>query len=103
MGDKLQLGALDIETKKYTPPCEATKGREYKCIDCDNRVIFKKGEIKRPHFAHYSQTNVCSYYEHPNEAQIHKDAKLLMQKMLNEKRLFLILQCTTVREDQKGV
>jgi len=88
MGDKLQLGALDIETKKYTPPSEATKGREYKCIDCDKRVIFKKGEIKRPHFAHYSQTNVCSYYEHPNEAQIHKDAKLLMQKMLNEKRLF---------------
>ena len=79
--EKLQLGAIDIQTKKYTSPSEATKGKEYKCVDCDKHVILRKGEVRRPHFAHYSQKNVCSYYEHPNEAQIHKDAKLLMQKM----------------------
>ena len=100
MGDKLQLGALDVETKKYTPPSEAIKRREYKCVDCDKRVILRKGEVRRPHFAHYSQTNVCSYYDHPNEAQVHKDAKLLMQKMLNEKRLiYFKRECLDCKND----
>ncbi len=87
MGVKLQMGAIDIETKKYTSPFDAVKGKKYECVDCKRPVILRKGNIRIHHFAHSAQTNVCTYYEHPNEAQIHKDAKFLMQKLLNEKRL----------------
>ena len=82
----LQLGAFDVETNKYVSPYEAVKGNSYKCIECEKKVIFRKGSIRRPHFAHAVQTNVCSYYEHPNETQIHKDAKMLLAKLLSEKR-----------------
>jgi len=80
------MGAIDIETNSYYSPSEALKGKTYKCTECGNRVIFRKGDIRVPHFAHYSQTNTCSYYEHPSESQIHKDAKLLMAKMLTERK-----------------
>jgi hypothetical protein len=88
MSEKLQLGAIENETKKYTLPFQAEKGKVYSCADCNQRVILRKGTIRRAHFAHFSPTNTCTYYEHPNESQIHKDAKFLMQKMLNDKRLF---------------
>ncbi len=87
MAEKFRLGAIDVETKKYILPFEATKGRKYECIDCKKAVVLRKGPIRVHHFAHYAQTNTCNYYDHPNEAQIHKDAKLLMQKLLNDKRL----------------
>lgn len=86
MAHKLQLGALDTETKQYVTPTEALKGTAYTCVECNNKVILKKGTIRKPHFAHHAQTNVCGYYDHPNESQIHKDAKLLMAKLLKEKK-----------------
>lgn len=86
MANKLQLGAIDTETKQYVTPTEALKGTAYTCVECNNKVILKRGTIRKPHFAHHAQTNVCSYYDHPNESQIHKDAKLLMAKLLKEKK-----------------
>ena len=83
----LSLGALHIITNKYSLPTLALKTEKYKCVECGKNVILKKGHIKRAHFAHYAQTNTCNYYDHPNEAQIHKDAKLLMVKLLTEKAL----------------
>ena len=81
----LQLGAIDISTELYTPPYKANKKTKYKCICCNELVIFKKGEIRKLHFSHYSQSQ-CLYYDHPNESQIHKEAKLL----LNDKRKIII-------------
>ena len=78
MSNHLQLGAIDIDKNMYVTPSNAIKGNSYKCIECDKKVILKKGKIRIPHFAHYAQTNTCHYYDHPNEAQIHKDAKMLM-------------------------
>ena len=46
----LQFGAIDTNTELYTPPYKATKNTQYKCICCNEFVIFKKGEIKKPHF-----------------------------------------------------
>lgn len=85
MSNALPLGAIDVESNMYFSPTEALKGRTYKCNDCGNRVILRKGELRKPHFAHYSQTNTCSYYDHPSESQIHKDAKELMKKLLTDK------------------
>lgn len=86
MTDKLQMGAIDTETNQYVSPTEALKGKNYKCIECDKKVILRKGTVRKAHFAHYAQTNVCSYYDHPNESQIHKDAKMLMAKLLTDRK-----------------
>ena len=77
----LKLGALNTKTNKYTRPNEADKISEYKCIECSEKVIFKKGAIRIPHFSHYAHSN-CTYYDHPNESQIHKDAKLKIRELL---------------------
>jgi hypothetical protein len=84
--NKIPLGAFDIITNEYVAPKYATKDKQYKCIDCENHVILRKGDIRVPHFAHYTQTSRCSYYEHPNETQLHKDAKFLMGQLLKDKR-----------------
>jgi hypothetical protein len=84
----LTLGAIDQESKQYVFPYEAVKGREYRCIDCDQKVIFRRGELRKAHFAHYAPTNTCNYYDHPNESQLHKDAKLLMARLLTERKKF---------------
>jgi hypothetical protein len=82
---KFYLGAFEQNTNKYTLPFFATKDKEYKCVDCAKKVILRKGNIRAHHFAHFAESN-CSYYDHPNESQIHKDAKLLLQKLLQEKK-----------------
>lgn len=84
--NKIPLGAFDIITNEYVAPKYATKDKNYKCIDCGSRLILRKGDIRVPHFAHYTQTSRCSYYEHPNESQLHKDAKFLMAQLLKQKR-----------------
>ena len=85
MSDKINLGAIEVETGKYVSPTEANKTNSYICIDCSGKVILRKGEIRRAHFSHYLQSAPCTYYDHPNESQIHKDAKLLMAQMLKDK------------------
>jgi hypothetical protein len=89
MSSHLQLGAIDTETNKYTLPSDAIKCKKYKCIECNKKVILRKGEVRKPHYAHYAQTNTCHYYDHPNEAQIHKDAKMLMAQLLKDKKEIL--------------
>ena len=82
MAEKYNLGAINIITKQYTSPNKADKTAKYQCTDCEQRVILRKGTIRKAHFAHYSPTNTCSYYEHPNESQLHKDAKYKLQEKL---------------------
>jgi len=85
MSEKLQLGALEKDTNKYTLPSNGEKAKQYKCVDCSQKVILRKGQVRRAHFAHFSPTNTCSYYEHPNESQMHKDAKHKLCERLNSK------------------
>lgn len=80
----MDLGAIEVESGDYCRPSSATKDKSYKCAECDQRVILRKGSIRRPHFAHYSKRE-CSYYEHPNESQLHKDAKFRMAEILKQK------------------
>jgi len=82
VSEKYNLGAINIITKQYTSPNKADKTAKYQCADCEQRVILRKGTIRKAHFAHYSPTNTCSYYEHPNESQLHKDAKYKLQEKL---------------------
>ena len=86
MSNHFSMGAINKTTNKYEYPKIATKGKnKYKCPCCEKDVIFKKGLIKQPHFAHYKSDNPCYYYDKPNESQIHKDAKLLLKTLLDNK------------------
>ncbi len=87
MTHHFSMGAINKVTNNYEYPKIATKGKnKYKCPCCEKDVIFKKGLIKQPHFSHYKSDTPCYYYDKPNETQIHKDAKLLMKSLLDNKK-----------------
>ena len=89
MSNHFSMGAINKTTTNYEYPKIANKINKYKCPFCDKDVIFRNGKIKQPHFAHYKSDNPCSYYKKPNESQIHKDAKLLMKTLLDNKNKIL--------------
>lgn len=85
MSNHFSMGAINKETLKYEYPKIASKENKYKCPSCDNDVIFKKGIKKQPHYSHKKSENPCYYYDRPSESQIHKDAKMLMKTLLDNK------------------
>lgn len=85
MTDQLQLGVIEKATNTYTLPSKAVKGVEYSCVDCGQRVILRRGPIRKAHFAHFSAETKCHFYEYPNESQIHKDAKFKLAERLKQK------------------
>jgi hypothetical protein len=100
MSIHFSMGAMNKSTSEYEYPRMASKINEYMCPECKKNVIFKKGKIKQPHFAHYKSDNCCNYYEKPSETQIHKDAKLLMKKLLNNKQSIIIhKKCSYCKPD----
>lgn len=88
---KFILGAFDINDN-YILPQNATKLKEYKCVECNNKVLLKKGKVRKAHFSHLSNNNSCNYYSHPNESQIHKDCKLKLAFILKNKIPLKILE-----------
>lgn len=85
MSNHFYMGAINKLTNDYEYPKIADRNNKYKCPNCEKDVIFRKGQIKQPHFAHYKSESPCYYYDKPSESQIHKDAKLLMKKLLDNK------------------
>ena len=90
------MGAINKTTNNYEYPKIANKSNKYKCPFCERDVIFKNGKIKQPHFAHYKSGNPCSYYEKPNETQIHKDAKLLMKTLLDIENVIIVIKVKNI-------
>lgn len=89
------MGAINRTTGQYEYTTIAAKTNKYDCPDCARQVIFKKGPVKRPHFAHKASNDPCTYYTKPSETQIHKDAKLVAKTLFDTKRLFCIaMTCT---------
>ena len=87
MTDLIKLGAINKKTNKYTHPLQANKYDEFKCIDCGNDVIIRQGKIRVHHFAHCKEDSKCDFYNKPNETQIHKNAKLLLKYILENKKV----------------
>jgi hypothetical protein len=86
----MNFGAIDGETKHYILPEKALKGNLYTCVECNQKVILRQGDIRVHHFAHLNPTTKCKYYENPGESETHKHAKLLLKKWLEEKRLITL-------------
>ena len=94
------MGAVDAETGNHIYPAVGQKGRNYKCPECGKPVIFRHGPIKAKHFAHKANSN-CTFYEHPNESQIHREAKKQMCTLLNNKGNLTIQRCCLTCSNMK--
>ena len=105
MSTHFSMGAVEIETSNHIYPAVALKGRNYKCPECQKPVIFRNGKIKAKHFAHTANSN-CTFYSHPNESEIHREAKRQMCAHLNNKRSLIIqrkcLICPQMKEYELG-
>ena len=99
-------GADDAETGEYSLPQYAIKSRNYTCPECFQKLILKKGNIKRHHFAHHSQEISCDFYNINNvnqynkihEGYLHKTAKIMLKKILEEsvgKKIYISRDCAT--------
>jgi hypothetical protein len=101
MSNHFSMGAINKNTNSYEYPKIANKINKYKCPYCEEDVIFRNGSINQPHFAHYKSNNPCYYYEKPNESQIHKDAKLLMKTLLdNKSSIFIERDCNYCKKNK---
>lgn len=98
----LLLGALKKGTSEYVYPAIANREDDHICPDCKRDLILRKGEIRVHHFAHCKSDNPCTYYSRPSEAQIHKDAKMLLKTLLDNKTpLKIITNCDPSCPDRK--
>lgn len=88
-----EFGAIQTDNNEYVLPYNAEKNKNYKCIGCQQKLILKKGKIRKCHFAHYSETN-CFYFEHPNESELHKEAKYKLASWLKQqKKIDIFMEC----------
>lgn len=55
---------------------DAERGQQYFCPSCAAPLVFRKGEVKTPHFAHKA-SDVCT-----QETIIHRTAKYLIQQVI---------------------
>lgn len=68
------LFAIDKNNIRYKATMDASKEIEYCCPICKDKVILKKGEFKKPHFAHISKNNCIYtlYYKEKTTSTKHK-------------------------------
>jgi hypothetical protein len=86
----LPLGAFKKGTTEYVYPAIANKSDKHVCPECAKDLILRAGSVRIKHFAHFKSDNPCSYYDKPSEAQIHKDAKMLMKMVLDNGRALTV-------------
>ena len=83
------LGAINKITKEYIYPKIINKNDKYICPECNKDLILKQGSIRIHHFAHSKDNQKCNYYNKPSESQIHKDAKMLLKKILENEQFVI--------------
>ena len=99
MSQLLSLGAINKLTGEYVYPKIANKKDEYICPECNKDLILVQGEIRIHHFRHkVDSINPCHHYSKPTESQIHKDAKMLMKTLLeNKTHIQFIRECVSCK------
>lgn len=99
MSQLLSLGAINKLTGEYVYPKIANKKDEYICPECNKDLILVKGEIRLHHFRHkVDSINHCHHYSKPTESQIHKDGKMLMKTLLeNKTNIQFIRECVSCK------
>ena len=99
MSQLLSLGAINKLTGEYVYPKIANKKDEYICPECNKDLILVQGKIRVHHFRHkVDSINPCHHYSKPTESQIHKDAKMLMKTLLeNKTHIQFIRECVSCK------
>lgn len=99
MTQLLSLGAINKLTGEYVYPKIANKKDEYICPECNKDLILVQGEIRVHHFRHkVDSINPCHHYSKPTESQIHKDAKMLMKTLLeNKTHIQFVRECVSCK------
>lgn len=99
MSQLLSLGAINKLTGEYVYPKISNKKDEYICPECNKDLILVQGEIRVHHFRHkVDSINPCHHYSKPTESQIHKDAKMLMKTLLeNKTHIQFIRECVSCK------
>jgi hypothetical protein len=99
MSQVLSLGAINKLTCEYVYPKIANKNDEYICPECNKDLILMQDEIRVQHFRHkVDSINLCHHYSNPTESQIHKDAKILMKTLLeNKTHIQFIRKCVSCK------
>lgn len=95
---KLLLGGINKKTGAYTHPSIALKTEHYACPDCDRELVLKQGTEVVHHFAHKSNAG-CAYHECPSESQIHKDGKLLVKYLIENKVVYILRRCSKCKDE----
>ena len=62
---------------------DANKEDSYICPSCKGDVIYRKGDIRKPYFAHKHFIAGCSRYS--EESQYHRDAKVLLETFVQQR------------------
>ena len=103
MSHILSLGAINKITDEYVYPKIANKKDEYICPECNKDLILCQGKIKVHHFRHkVDNVNPCHHYSYPTEAQIHKDAKILLKNILERKiPISFIRNCCSCKKNEE--
>jgi hypothetical protein len=103
MSQLLSLGAINKLTGEYVYPKIANKKDEYICLECNKDLILVQGEIRVHHFRHkVDSINPCHHYSKPTESQIHKDAKMLMKTLLENKTpIQFMRECVSCKKSTK--
>jgi len=83
--NRISMGAINVDTNQREIPRFANKDNRYKCPECEKPVHLKKGEIRIAHFAHNKSDNPCNFYNNPGESEVHKEGKLVMKSLLDNK------------------
>jgi hypothetical protein len=99
MSQLVSLGAINKLTGEYVYPRIANKKDKYICPECNKDLILVQGETRIHHFRHkVDSINPCHHYSKPSESQIHKDGKMLMKNLLENKiPLQFIRQCVSCK------
>jgi uncharacterized protein YkuJ len=95
------ISAISTKTNSYISPKYASKSDTFKCPQCNKEIILCKGDIIKPYFRHKTDIQPCTYYDKPNESQMHKDAKELVRYWLQNKYCVTVTrQCIHCHEKE---
>jgi hypothetical protein len=103
MTNHFYLGGINTKTNKMELSNIALKTNNYKCPECDNDIILKKGKIKKAHFSHKANSN-CRFYDRQGETATHWNAKYMMKNKLEHRHpLIFYCKCNCCRNKRTTV
>ena len=82
-----------IETGLLIRPFNANKIKHYKCIECNENLIFKKGKIRAEHFSHKSNFKILDKKCSSGETFQHKLGKKLIVQNKNTVSFKIVYSC----------